>query len=139
MRAAAALGFALAAILAAPALAQEPDRLERLAGYCRDEDGALIARYQGRVLWMQDGQLSGMLTRDDDAEPPDGERFKDGFTPRSMTVSRQTPEQVEDGLVLRTRVVFAAADGGDVGETEVSCLVAAVPPERPDPGATSRG
>ncbi len=135
---------ALVAVLsAAPAFAQaatqEPDHLERLAGVCRDSSDAVIGGYAGRVLWMQDGRLSGMLTRDEDAAPPEGETVREGLPPRSISVPRQTPEATEDGLVLRSTVVFASEGGAEIEETLVTCTVNPTGPVRPDPGATSRG
>jgi hypothetical protein len=119
----------------APSLAQEPSHLERLTGVCRTQSNTTLGSYQGRVLWLEDGQLSGILTQDADAEPQG-----DDSAPRSLTIARQTPETTDEGLLLRTRVI-RLAPGGDnrFFDTEVICTVKAAPPERPDPGASSRG
>ncbi len=108
---------------------------------CRDADGAAVGAYAGRVLWTDDGELAGMMTRDAAAEEAGalaGETVRDGFAPRSITVPKQAPEEAGDGLLLRTRAVLASA-GGELGEATLACTVQAAAPERPDPGATSRG
>jgi hypothetical protein len=136
----AALGAVVLAAFGAPA--QEPDRLERLSGVCRDADGAAIGAYAGRVLWTEDGRISGMMTRDEDAEEAGalaGETVSEGVAPRSITVPRQAPEEAEDGLVVRTTVMFLSGVGAEIGEALIACTVKAAEPTRPDPGATSRG
>jgi hypothetical protein len=129
------LAAALAFVVTVAAPAQEPDHLERLAGLCRTDRDVTLGRYSGRVLWLADGQLSGMLTQNDEAAADD-----DDSAPRSLTIAKQTPEATEDGLLLRTRVV-QLAPGGDnrFFDTEVVCTLKTAPQERPDPGATTRG
>jgi hypothetical protein len=131
--------LAIAVVSGLPAAAQEPDHLERLAGVCRDSSNAVIGSYAGRVLWLQSGELSGMLTRDEDAAPPEGEPVREGLAPRSITVPKQAPEITDGGLVLRSTVVFLNEDGAELGEALVACTVNPTGPVRPDPGATSRG
>jgi hypothetical protein len=137
-----AVAAGLAVTLASVAAAQEPTRLERFAGLCRDGEGAALGAYAGRVLWLEDGQLSGMMTRDEAAEAAgalEGETVREGFAPRSLMVHKQTPEVAHDGLVLHTRAVLMSADGEDFAETAIVCVVAAAAPVRPDPGASGRG
>jgi hypothetical protein len=131
-----------ALFVATPASSQEPSRLERLAGLCRDEQGAAVGAYGGRVLWTEDGQLSGMLMRDkaaEDAGALKGEKARGGFAPSSITVPRQTPEANGDGFVVRTKAVLASADGGKLASADLACTVFDAAAKRPDPGATGRG
>jgi hypothetical protein len=141
MRAAVALAFAIG-MLPAAALAQEPSHLERLAGVCADENGAVVGRYAGRVLWTEDGQLSGMMRRDESAEAAgalDTESARGGFAPTSITIPRQAPITENDGWLLRTSAMLASGDGQEIAETTLLCTVAAAPAGRSDPGATDRG
>lgn len=127
MRAAAALALVLGSLAAAgSAVAQEPDHLERLTGLCTDEDGAIVGRYAGRVLWTTDGQLSGMMRRDEAAEAAgslDVAAARGGVAPTSISIPRQTPIAEGEGWLLRTAATLASADGQATAETTLLCTV----------------
>jgi hypothetical protein len=132
------LGVSLLALsAAAAAAAQEPDRLERLAGVCRDAGGSSVGTYAGRVLWMADGQLSGQLTRDEMADAP--ETDAESFPVRILTVPRQKPVETAQGLVIHTSVLMVSSSDANIGQSLISCTLESAPTARPDPGATSRG
>ncbi len=123
---AASLAFTALASLATPSLAQEPDHLERLAGLCTDEEGAVVGRYAGRVLWTTDGQLSGMMRRDEAAEAAgslDVAAARGGVAPTSISIPRQSPIAEGEGWLLRTSATLGSADGQDAAETALLCTV----------------
>ena len=103
------VAIAVAASVLAPAMAaaQEPSHLERFTGECRTAQGEALGAYAGRVLWMADGQFSGMLTRVSDAPAAEG-------APRSITVVKQTPVEADGGWTI----------SAEAGETAVTCTLA---------------
>ena len=100
MRGAVAIA-ALAVACVSAATAQEPDRLERFAGVCERADGETLGAYSGRMLWMADGEFSGMLTRDAANDAADA--------PRSLSAPKQRPERVDDAW----RIAATVRSAGD--------------------------